>query len=268
MKNHYEWPIEFYKIFLGETMTYSCADFRHGDDTDLESAQIRKMDTILDAIVDQNSKKILDIGCGWGSTVRRAVSKYGVSAIGIDVSGQQLNYCIENSLDNMSFCDLNLYEYNEPVDGICCIESFEHIKSENYNKFFSLCHKALKPNGRLLIQTQIHEENKINFDLLKFNLWCRKNMMLDLELPQVDQIYDMAKQYNFSVEILNVLDRQYYLSVSEWLKRLEDEKELCINLIGQEEYDYFTYVLRKMGELHEKKVLNIYQFLLKKEEDK
>ena len=82
---HYDLSDEFFRLFLDPTQTYSCAYFER-DDMTLEQAQIAKIDLALGKLGLQPGMTLLDIGCGWGATLRRAVEKYDVNVVGLTLS--------------------------------------------------------------------------------------------------------------------------------------------------------------------------------------
>src|ERR671917_824795 len=85
---HYDLSDEFFRLFLDPTQTYSCAYFER-DDMTLEEAQVAKIDLALGKLGLQPGMTLLDIGCGWGSTIMRAVEKYDVNVIGLTLSENQ-----------------------------------------------------------------------------------------------------------------------------------------------------------------------------------
>src|SRR5437764_6302545 len=85
---HYDLSDDFFRLFLDPTQTYSCAYFER-DDMTLEQAQIAKIDLALGKLGLQPGMTLLDIGCGWGATLRRAVEKYDVNVVGLTLSRNQ-----------------------------------------------------------------------------------------------------------------------------------------------------------------------------------
>src|SRR6185437_10584258 len=82
---HYDLSDEFFRLWLDPTQTYSCAYFER-DDMTLEQAQLAKLDLALGKLGLQPGMTLLDVGCGWGGAVVRAVEKYDVIVIGITLS--------------------------------------------------------------------------------------------------------------------------------------------------------------------------------------
>lgn len=66
IQSHYDIGNDFYKLWLDDTMTYSCAYFEHDDDT-LKQAQLNKVRYILNKLATQPGKRLLDVGSGWGT---------------------------------------------------------------------------------------------------------------------------------------------------------------------------------------------------------
>lgn len=85
---HYDLSDDFFRLFLDETQTYSCAYFeRH--DMSLHEAQLAKIDLSLGKLNLEPGMTLLDIGCGWGATMKRAVEKYDVNVVGLTLSRNQ-----------------------------------------------------------------------------------------------------------------------------------------------------------------------------------
>ena len=64
VSSHYDIGNGFYKLWLDETMSYSCGYFAHETDT-LYQAQCNKVHRILDKMDLKEGMGILDLGCGW-----------------------------------------------------------------------------------------------------------------------------------------------------------------------------------------------------------
>ena len=88
---HYDLSDDFFRLFLDPTQTYSCAYFER-DDMTLEEAQIAKIDLALGKLNLEPGMTLLDIGCGWGATMRRAIEKYDVNVVGLTLSENQARH--------------------------------------------------------------------------------------------------------------------------------------------------------------------------------
>ncbi len=88
VRSHYDISNEFFRLWQDPTQTYSCAYFER-DDMTLQEAQIAKIDLALGKLGLQPGMTLLDIGCGWGSTMTRALERYDVNVIGLTLSHNQ-----------------------------------------------------------------------------------------------------------------------------------------------------------------------------------
>ncbi|PIO54499.1 Cyclopropane-fatty-acyl-phospholipid synthase, partial [Teladorsagia circumcincta] len=80
IEEHYDLGNDMFELFLDKTMTYSCALFEEPghcvkkvDFEELEKAQMKKIDALIDMLDLSENDKVLEIGCGWGAFAIRAV---------------------------------------------------------------------------------------------------------------------------------------------------------------------------------------------------
>src|ERR1700760_4903010 len=118
----YDLSDDFFRLFLDRTQTYSCAYFER-DDMTLEEDQIAKIDLALAALDLRPGMTLLDVACGWGTTMRRAVEKYDVNVVGLTSSTDQAAH-VQKMFDEMDtqrskWVMLQGWEeFSEPVDRI------------------------------------------------------------------------------------------------------------------------------------------------------
>ncbi|MDT5116794.1 MAG: cyclopropane-fatty-acyl-phospholipid synthase, partial [Mycobacterium sp.] len=154
---HYDLSDEFFGLFLDPTQTYSCAYFER-DDMTLEEAQLAKIDLALGKLGLRPGMTLLDVGCGWGATMRRAVEKYDVNVVGLTLSKNQAAH-VQRSFDAMDtprskqVLLAGWEQFDEPVDRIVSIGAFEHFGHDRYDEFFTMAHSILPADGVLLLHT-------------------------------------------------------------------------------------------------------------------
>src|SRR5262249_21054640 len=145
---HYDLSDDFFALFLDRTRTYSCAYFER-DDYTLEQAQQAKMDLSLGKLNLEPGMRLLDIGCGWGSTMLRAHERYGADVVGLTLSRNQYGYVRDRLPDTGAEVRLQGWEeFDEKVDRIVSIGAFEHFRYERYAAFFEMAYNALPADGR------------------------------------------------------------------------------------------------------------------------
>src|ERR1700734_2413933 len=151
VQSHYDLSDDFFRLFLAPSQTYSCAYFER-DDLTLEEAQLAKIDLSLGKLGLQPGMTLLDVGCGWGATLRRAIERYDVNVIGLTLSKNQAAYAQESldELDSPRSKQVLLEgweQFHEPVDRIVSIGAFEHFGFDRYDDFFKMAFTALPAGG-------------------------------------------------------------------------------------------------------------------------
>jgi len=151
---HYDVSNDFYELFLdSKYMFYSCADFRSPNDT-LEEAQTRKADFICNLIDPRPGEKILELGCGWGSMLKRIYEATGdkENLYGYTLSREQVAYNETHGRFNVQFQNFNTAEYpRQGFDKIYSIGAWEHVRPHEEGPLVQKLFDALKPGGRLVM---------------------------------------------------------------------------------------------------------------------
>ena len=158
VRSHYDIGNDFYKLWLDETMSYSCGYFLHEDDS-LYQAQVNKVDYILKKLHLSQGMSLLDIGCGWGFLLIEAAKKYGVHGMGITLSREQYEEfkrrIREQNLDDLLEVALmdyrDLPKMNRTFDRVVSVGMAEHVGRRNYQLFMDCAKKVLKPGGLFLL---------------------------------------------------------------------------------------------------------------------
>ena len=154
---HYDLSDDFFRLFLDPTQTYSCAYFER-DEMTLEEAQKAKIDLSLGKLDLQPGMTLLDVGCGWGATMMRAIEKYDVNVVGLTLSRNQQTYVQKlfdrsDSPRSKRVLLQGWEQFNEPVDRIVSIGAFEHFGLDRYDDFFKMAYAALPVDGMMLLHT-------------------------------------------------------------------------------------------------------------------
>src|SRR5271168_2785532 len=153
----YDVSDEFFALFLDPTMGYTCAYFER-DDMTLKEAQNAKFDLSLGKLNLEPGMTLLDIGCGWGATVRRAIEKYDVNVVGLTLSENQAAH-VQKLFDSMDTPRTRRVllegweKFHEPVDRIVSIGAFEHFGRTRYPRFFKMAYEVLPSDGVMMLHT-------------------------------------------------------------------------------------------------------------------
>lgn len=290
VQSHYDRSNEFFKLWLDPSMTYSCAYFDENPDIDapqtktLEEAQFAKRKLALDKLNLEPGMTLLDIGSGWGSTMRHAVEHYDVNVIGLTLSENQLAHC-RQKFDEMNSprrkeVRLQGWElFDEPVDRIVSLGAFEHFADgagdagyERYATFFKKYYSLLPDDGRMLLHSIVvptAEEGramglKTTMTLLRFISFILREIYPGGKLPQVEQVDRYSTEAGFKIERHHFIGKNYVPTLNTWADALEANKEKAIELKGEQEYETFIKYLRGCSDLFRDGYTNVCQFTLVK----
>jgi cyclopropane-fatty-acyl-phospholipid synthase len=273
---HYDLSDDFYRLFLDRTLTYSCAYFERHDMT-LEEAQIAKIDLALGKLGLQPGMTLLDIGCGWGATVKRAIEKYDVNVIGLTLSKNQAAY-VQQMFDQMDTPRTRRVllqgweQFHEPVDRIVSIGAFEHFGLERYPAFFKMAHQALPAGGVMLLHTIVRltfREGRelglsLTHELVNFSKFILAEIFPGGWLPSTPMVEDRAAEAGFTVTQVHALQPHYARTLETWAANLEANKDKAIEIQSLEAYDRYLRYLTGCAKLFRDGYTDVKQFTLQK----
>lgn len=153
---HYDLGNDFYALWLDETMTYSSALFRTGQES-LERAQIQKYESLVDQMGAQPGDHVLEIGCGWGGFAEYAAKERGLRVTGLTISKAQHDYAVAR-IARAGLSDrveIKLQDYRDErgrYDGIASIEMFEAVGEKYWPVYFDKLKSCLKPGRNATLQ--------------------------------------------------------------------------------------------------------------------
>ncbi|MGB0436393.1 MAG: cyclopropane mycolic acid synthase family methyltransferase [Mycobacterium sp.] len=272
----YDVSNEFFALFLGPTMGYTCSYFEREDMT-LDEAQIAKFDLALGKLNLEPGMTLLDVGCGWGGALRRAIEKYDVNVIGITLSRYQFEYskAMLAELPTSRSAEVRLQgweEFDEPVDRIVSIGAFEAFKAERYPLFFERAYSILPADGRMLLHTilahtqKFFRDNGIKLTIsdLKFMRFIGTEIFPGGQLPAVEDIEKLAAGAGFTLERTHLLQPHYARTLDIWAANLEANKAAAIEMTSTEVYDRYMHYLTGCADFFRRGITNVGQFTLVK----
>lgn len=272
----YDVSNDFFALFLGPTMGYTCGYYER-DDMTLDESQNAKFDLALGKLNLEPGMTLLDVGCGWGGALEMAVRKYDVNVIGITLSKAQSEFARARlaKLDTNRSVEVRLQgweEFDEPVDRIVSIGAFEAFKADRYPVFFDRAYKILPSDGRMLLHTilahtqKFFRDNGIKLTMsdLKFMRFIGTEIFPGGQLPAVEDIEQLAEGSGFTLERIHLLQPHYARTLDMWSANLEANADEAIAITDQVTYDRYMRYLTGCADFFRRGITNIGQFTLTK----
>jgi cyclopropane-fatty-acyl-phospholipid synthase len=273
---HYDISNDFFGLFQDPTRTYSSAFFEREDMT-LEEAQIAKIDLALGKLGLQPGMTLLDVGCGWGSVMKRAVELYDVNVVGLTLSKNQSAYAQQllDDIDSDRSRRVLLRgweEFDEPVDRIVSIEAFEAFPKTRYKAFFETCYRIMPDDGRLVLQTIMGHPLKrwpemgipITMTDLKFMRFIAKEIFPGGSVPCDEDVIEYSGDAGFSVAETQFLSPDYVRTLDTWAASLEARRDDAIAVTSEEIYERYMKYLTGCSNFFQRGICEVGQFTLTK----
>ena len=229
--SHYDIGNDFYRLWLDETMSYSCGYFRHPDDT-LYQAQVNKVDYILEKLNLKEGMTLLDIGCGWGFLLIEAAKKYKIKGVGITLSHEQCKE-FERRIEEEGLQDqlkVELMDYRDlpksgyTFDRVVSVGMVEHVGRANYQLFNDCVKAVLKDGGTFLLHF---------ISALKEHAgdpWIKKYIFPGGTVPSLREMVSCMAEDDFHIMDIENLRLHYNKTLLCWAdnfhRHMEEEKKM------------------------------------------
>jgi cyclopropane-fatty-acyl-phospholipid synthase len=272
----YDISDEFFSLFLDPTMAYTCAYFER-DDMSLVEAQSAKYDLALRKLNLQPGMTLLDVGCGWGAGLVRAITKYDVNVIGITLSRSHYAYSSATlaQVPTNRHAEARLQgweEFDEKVDRIITIEAFDAFKKTRYATFFERAYEILPDDGRMLLhsiftypQTHWREHGiAVTMSDLRFFRFLSREIFPGAQMAGKSDIYEYSQHAGFCIDEIEFLPAHYVRTLEAWAANLQANRDRAIAIQSEEVYERYMRYLAGCADLFRRGISNVGQFTLTK----
>jgi len=264
---HYDVSNDFYRLWLDDSMTYSCAYFLTGTE-DIDRAQEQKVDHICRKLRLRPGHTILDIGCGWGGLVRRAASRYGVKAVGVTNSPAQYHYaCDRVAADGLGDAvEIRLEDYRDIpgaaiFDKIVSVGMYEHVGFDNLPVYFETIVRLLKPGGALLNHGIIATDPEGRSQGPPGGEFIDRHVFPGGALPNLPRVFHEVMRSGLEPVDVEDLRPHYARTLLFWVKRLEANAQAAADVAGIERYRVWRIYLAGMALAFDRGWLSVAQVL-------
>jgi cyclopropane-fatty-acyl-phospholipid synthase len=260
IRHHYDVGNEFFRLFLGESLTYSCAVFSRGATT-LEEAQETKLDMVCTKLGLTAEDTVLDVGCGWGSFAMHAAERYGCRVVGITLSVAQAELATRR-VEEAGLSDrveIRIADYRdmpgERYDAISSIGMVEHVGESQIDVYARQLAGLLKPGGRLLN----HGIARLRHTDPEAGPFSERYVFPDAEPLHVSRILLALERAGFEPQHVEGLRDDYAETLRHWAARLDENHDEALRLAGAERLRVWRLYLRAARNGFESGFTSIYQ---------
>jgi cyclopropane-fatty-acyl-phospholipid synthase len=258
--HHYDVSNEFFRLILGESMTYSCAIFSRGAQT-LEEAQRAKLELVCAKLGLRAGERVLDVGCGWGSFALHAAGEHGVHVTGITLSEPQAAVARERAAAAglADRIDIRLADYRDLIgqefDAIASIGMVEHVGSGNIDAYARQVGAALRPGGRLLN----HGIARLRHGDPEAGPFSERFVFPDAAPLHLSRVISALEAAGLEPTHAEGFRLDYVRTLREWAHNLEAHAERAELLAGPERMRVWRLYLRAARRGFENRFTSIFQ---------
>jgi len=229
---HYDLGNDFYSLWLGKTMAYTCAYYPTAQAT-LDEAQVAKMDHVCRKLRLTAADSVVEAGCGWGSLALHIAGRYGAKVRAFNISKEQISYARDRAraqgLQNrVEYVEDDYRNISGTYDAFVSIGMLEHVGAENYPQLGRLVQRSLTSAGRGLIHTI--GRNRPG----SLHPWIERRIFPGAHPPSLGEMMQIFEPSNLSVLDVENLRLHYALTLRHWLERYEGAIESVRKIFADE----------------------------------
>ena len=257
---HYDVSNDFFRLFLGDSMTYSCAIWSRGA-TDLEEAQRTKLELVCTKLGLKAGERVLDVGCGWGSFALHAAREHGVHVTGITLSEPQAALARERAeaAGLADSIDIRVMDYRELAgerfDAVASIGMVEHVGSVNIDAYARRLAACLGPGGRLLN----HGIARLRVGDPEAGPFTQRFIFPDGAPLHLSRVVAALEAAGFETQHVEGFRHDYARTLREWARNLDARHDEAIALAGDERVRVWRVYLRGARRGFETGFTSVYQ---------
>eukprot|EP00178_Gracilaria_changii_P008526 TRINITY_DN2583_c0_g1_i1.p1 TRINITY_DN2583_c0_g1~~TRINITY_DN2583_c0_g1_i1.p1 ORF type:complete len:531 (+),score=98.42 TRINITY_DN2583_c0_g1_i1:5514-7106(+) len=223
---HYDLSNQLFACFLGESWTYSCAMFERS--RDLDQAQWRKLDVLIDKARIDQSCHVLEVGCGWGEFAIRAAQRTGCRVTGITLSDEQLvlgrqrvrDAGVQQRVQLLRLDYRQLQSLGVKFDRMVSIEMMEAVGHEFLATFFREVSSVLTAEALAVVQVITTPEERYE-QYRRSTDFIQKYIFPGGVCPSVEALISAAARSALCLEHAENIGPHYASTLREWRQRFE-----------------------------------------------
>ncbi len=217
---HYDLGNDFYALWLGQTMAYTCAYYPRLD-ADLDEAQVAKMDHVCRKLRLRAGASVVEAGCGWGSLALHMASRYGAKVRAFNISKQQIAFARSRAHElglerSVEFIEDDYRNIAGEHDVFVSVGMLEHVGPENYAELGRVARRSLSSSGRGLIHSIGRNRPA------PLHPWIERRIFPGAYPPSIGEMMQIFEPSDLSVLDVENIRLHYAVTLRHWLERYEE----------------------------------------------
>jgi cyclopropane-fatty-acyl-phospholipid synthase len=216
---HYDLGNDFYSLWLGETMAYTCAYYPNAEAT-LDQAQVAKMEHVCRKLRIAAGDRVVEAGCGWGSLALHIAGRHGAKVRAFNISKEQLEFARHRAralglTHRVEFIEDDYRNIQDSADVFVSVGMLEHVGLDHYPELGRVICRSLSSEGRGLI----HSIGRNRPGLL--HPWIERRIFPGAYPPSLGEMMQIFEPWGLSVLDVENLRLHYARTCRHWLERYE-----------------------------------------------
>jgi cyclopropane-fatty-acyl-phospholipid synthase len=270
---HYDMGNEFFRLFLDDTLMYSCAVFERPD-MSLQDASLAKLRRICQKLQLSPGDHVLEIGTGWGGFALYAAQHYGCRVTTTTISENQYELARQRIReagleDRITLLKQDYRDLEGQYDRLVSIEMIEAVGYQFYQTFFRKCADLLKPDGLMVLQAITIADRE--YDRAKDEIdFIKRYIFPGSCIPSVTALLGAAAQASdLQITGLEDIGPHYATTLRRWRQALMNQSDRVRSMGYSEQFlrlwlYYFSYCEagfeeRALGDVHMTLVKPLYR---------
>ena len=221
--HHYDIGNDFYSLWLGSTMAYTCAYYPTPTAT-LDEAQIAKMDHVCRKLRLRAGETVVEAGCGWGAFGLHMARRFGVKVRAFNISREQIAFARERAkaeglTGQVEYVEDDYRNISGRYDAFVSIGMLEQVGVENYEELGNVAQRAIGDNGRGLIHSIGRNRPA------PLNAWIERRIFPGARPPALSEMMRIFEPWELSILDVENLRLHYAQTLRHWLELYEENVE-------------------------------------------
>jgi len=221
--HHYDIGNEFYALWLGSTMAYTCAYYPTSAAT-LDEAQVAKMDHVCRKLRLESGESVVEAGCGWGTLALHMAQRYGVRVRAFNISHEQIAYARaraqrEGLGSRVEYVEDDYRNISGHYDAFVSVGMLEHVGVQNYATLGDVARRCLAGRGRGFIHSIGRNQPA------PLQPWIEKRIFPGACAPTLGQMMRIFEPWDLSILDVENLRLHYAQTLRHWLALYEGASE-------------------------------------------